>query len=125
MMIVKETLRREIVMNVYDEMNNLCKAMKESREFSMMKEARIKLAADKTAEPLVKDFLKQKQDLEIIQYSGKQPEKADMEKVQKLYEVLQLNPVAAEYLQTYIRFQMMVGDISKSIGDTIKEAVEG
>ena len=112
-------------MNVYDEMNNLCKAMKESREFSMMKEARIKLASDKTAEPLVKDFLKQKQDLEIIQYSGKQPEKADMEKVQKLYEVLQLNPVAAEYLQTYIRFQMMVGDISKSIGDTIKEAVEG
>ncbi len=125
MMIVKETLRREIVMNVYDEMNNLCKAMKESREFSMMKEARIKLATDKTAEPLVKDFLKQKQDLEIIQYSGKQPEKADIEKVQKLYEVLQLNPVAAEYLQTYIRFQMMVGDISKSIGDTIKEAVEG
>ena len=112
-------------MNVYDEMNNLCKAMKESREFSMMKEARIKLAADKTAEPLVKDFLKQKQDLEIIQYSGKQTEKADIEKVQKLYEVLQLNPVAAEYLQTYIRFQMMVGDISKSIGDTIKEAVEG
>ncbi len=112
-------------MNVYDEMNNLCKAMKESREFSMMKEARIKLATDKTAEPLVKDFLKQKQDLEIIQYSGKQAEKADIEKVQKLYEVLQLNPVAAEYLQTYIRFQMMVGDISKSIGDTIKEAVEG
>ena len=99
--------------------------MKESREFSMMKEARIKLATDKTAEPLVKDFLKQKQDLEIIQYSGKQTEKADIEKVQKLYEVLQLNPVAAEYLQTYIRFQMMVGDISKSIGDTIKEAVEG
>ena len=112
-------------MNVYDEMNNLCKAMKESREFSMMKEASVKLAADKTAEPLVKDFLKQKQDLEIIQYSGKQTEKADIEKVQKLYEVLQLNPVAAEYLQTYIRFQMMVGDISKSIGDTIKEAVEG
>lgn len=37
-------------MNVYDEMNNLCKAMKESREFSMMKEARIKLATDKTAD---------------------------------------------------------------------------
>lgn len=65
--------------------------------------------------------MKQKQDLEIIQYSGKQTEKADIEKVQKLYEVLQLNPVAAEYLQTYIRFQMMVGDISKSIGDTIKK----
>lgn len=112
-------------MNVYDEVNGLCKALKESREFSMMKEARVKLAGDKTAEPLVKDFLQKKQELEIAQYSGKTPDKVEMEKVQKLYEVLQLNPVAAEYLQTYIRFQMMVGDISKSIGDTIKEAVEG
>lgn len=112
-------------MNVYDEVNNLCKAMKESREFVMMKEARVKLAADKTAEPLVKDFLQKKQELEMAQYSGKNPDKEALEKVQKLYEVLQLNPVAGEYLQTYIRFQMMVGDVSKSLGDTIKEAVEG
>lgn len=47
-----------------------------------------------------------------------------MKKMQKLYEVLQLNPVANEYIQNYIRFQMMIGDLSKTLGDTIKEAVE-
>lgn len=44
--------------------------------------------------------------------------------MQKLYEVLQLNPVASEYIQNYIRFQMMLGDLSKAFSDTIKEAVE-
>ena len=111
-------------MNVYDEMNNLCKAIKESHEFKLMQEAKGKLKEDKTAEPMVKEFLQKKQELELMQYQGKKPEQAELDKVQKLYEVLQLNPVASGYIQNYIRFQMMIGDISKTLGDTIKEAVE-
>ena len=46
-----------------------------------------------------------------------------MEKVQKLYEVLSLNSVANDYVQAYIRFQLMINDISKTIGDVVKEVV--
>ncbi len=73
---------------------------------------------------MVKDFLKQKSEIELLQYQGKEPPKEQIEKMQKLYGVLQLNPVASEYIQNYIRFQMMIGDLSKTLGDTIKEAVE-
>ena len=66
-------------MNVYDQMNQVCEAIRDSHEYK---------------------------------------------KMQKLYEVLQLNPVASEYIQNYIRFQMMLGDLSKAFSDTIKEAVE-
>jgi len=111
-------------MNVYDEMANLCKALRESHEYKVVKEAKSKLKTDKTAEDMVKDFLTQKQEVEIMQYQGKKPEQDKLDKIQKLYEVLQLNPVAAEYIQGYIRFQMMIGDLSKTLGDTIKEAVE-
>ena len=52
-------------MNVYDEMNNLCKAIKESHEYKVLVEAKGKLATDSSAESMVKDFLKQKQELEI------------------------------------------------------------
>ncbi len=110
-------------MNVYDEINNLTKAMKESHEFKTVQAAHVKLQGDAKAEEMVKDFLRQKQELEFAQYTGKEPDKAELDKVQKLYEVLALNPVAMEYLQAYIRFQMMVGDISKALGDTVKEAV--
>ena len=44
-----------------------------------------------------------------------------MEKVQKLYEVLSLNGNASEYVQSYIRFQLMLSDVSKTIGDVVKE----
>lgn len=108
-------------MNVYDEMNNLCKAIKESHEYKVLVEAKGKLATDSSAESMVKDFLKQKQELEIAQYQGQKPDDAKVKKMQDLYNVLQLNPVAGEYIQAYIRFQMMFGDLSKTLSDTLKE----
>ena len=111
-------------MNVYDEMNKVCEAIKESHEYKKIHESKEKLKSDKDAESMVKDFLKLKSQIELAQYQGKQPEKADTEKMQKLYEVLQLTPVASDYIQNYSRFQMMIGDLSKTLGDTIKEAVE-
>ena len=44
--------------------------------------------------------------------------------MQDLYNVLQLNPVAGEYIQAYIRFQMMFGDLSKTLSDTLKEVMD-
>ena len=38
-------------MNVYDEMNNLCKAIKESHEYKMMRDVKAKLKGDSSAEP--------------------------------------------------------------------------
>ncbi len=111
-------------MNVYDEMNKLCEALRDTHEFKKIQEAKGKLKTDKDAENMVKDFLKQKSEIELVQYQGKKPDDEQVKKMQKLYEVLQLNPVASEYLQNYIRFQMMIGDLSKTLGDTIKEAVE-
>ena len=111
-------------MNVYDEMNKLCEGIKETHEFTKIQEAKKKLSDDKDAEAMVKDFLQQKSQLELLQYQGKKPDEEAVKKMQKLYEVLQLNPVANEYIQNYIRFQMMIGDLSKTLGDTIKEAVE-
>lgn len=111
-------------MNVYDEMNKLCQGIKETHEFKMLAEAKPKLAADKSADDMVKDFLKQKQELEIAQYQGQKPDDAKVKKMQDLYNVLQLNPVAGEYIQAYIRFQMMFGDLSKTLSDTLKEVMD-
>ena len=110
-------------MNVYDAANDLGRAMRESQEYKRLSEAKKKLSADSSAESMVKDFMKQKQELEIEQFSGKSPDKEKMEKVQKLYEVLSLNSVAHDYVQAYIRFQLMINDISKTIGDVVKEVV--
>ncbi|MEG0798205.1 MAG: YlbF family regulator [Acidaminococcaceae bacterium] len=110
-------------MNVYDVANDLAKAMRESQEFKRMAEVKTTLAADKSAEELVKDFNAQRRELEMAQLTGQEPDKTKIEKVQKLYEVLSLNKTAVEYIQAEMRFQMLLNDISKTIGDVVKEAV--
>ncbi|WP_337465338.1 YlbF family regulator, partial [Acidaminococcus timonensis] len=69
-------------MNVYDEMNKLCQGIKETHEYKMLAEAKPKLAADKSADDMVKDFLKQKQEIEIAQYQGQKPDDAKVKKMQ-------------------------------------------
>lgn len=108
-------------MNVYDAANELGRAMRESQEYKRLSEAKKKLSEDSAAEIMVKDFMKQKQELEIAQFSGNAPDTGKIEKVQKLYEVLSLNNAANDYVQAYIRFQLMINDISKTIGDVVKE----
>lgn len=110
-------------MNVYDVSNELVKAMRESHEFKKIVEAKKTLSTDASATEMVKNFNEQRRELEMAQMMGKEPDKEKMEKVQKLYEVLSLNKTAAEYLQAEIRFQMMLNDISKNIGEVVKEAV--
>lgn len=60
------------------------------------------------------------QEIELAKYQGQEVPEEKM-KTAKLTGILGLNTVAMEYLHAFMRFQMMMGDISKSIGDVVKE----
>ena len=98
-------------MNVYDCANELAKAMRESQEYKKLKEAKAALEQDP----------KGKEEIELAKYQGQEVPEEKNEKLQKLTGILGLNTVAMEYLHAFMRFQMMMGDISKSIGDVVKE----
>lgn len=110
-------------MNVYDNANELAKAMRESHEFKKLKEATIALNKDENAKKMVNEFLQLNQEAEITKYQGKEPAKETTEKIQKLYSVLALNTAAMQYLNAFMRFQMMLSDITNSIQDVVKEAM--
>ena len=110
-------------MNVYDLANNLASEMKKSQEFIKVQEAKKALDTNKDAAEMVKDFNSQRRAIEMAQLAGKEAKKEDIEKVQNLYNLLALNNVAAEYVQAEMRFQMMLNDVSKAIGDVVKEAL--
>ena len=94
-------------MNVYDNANELAKAMRESHEFKKM----------------VNEFLSLNQQAEMEKYQGKEPAKETTEKIQKLYGILSLNQDAMQYLNSFMRFQMMLADVTNSIQDVVKEAM--
>ena len=79
-------------MNVYDNANELAKAMRESHEFKKLKEATAVLNKDENAKNMVNEFLS-------------------------------LNQDAMQYLNSFMRFQMMLADVTNSIQDVVKEAM--
>ncbi len=111
-------------MNVYDCANDLAKALRESHEFIVLKEEKAKLAGDKTSTDLVNDFLKLSQEIEILKYQKQPVPEEKTAQLNKLTGVLNLNPAAISYLNAFMRFQMMMQDVSKSITDVVKEVTD-
>ncbi len=58
-------------MNVYDNANELAKAMRESHEFKKLKEATAVLNKDENAKKMVNEFLSLNQQAEMEKYQGK------------------------------------------------------
>lgn len=106
--------------NVYDSVNQTAKAIKESHEYKKLLSAKEQLSSDKDAQKMVKDFLKKQAELQLEAMTSKEPAKDKQEQLKKLYELLSLNEKSREYVQTYMRFQLMLEDIYKILGEAIK-----
>ncbi len=109
-------------MNVYDCGNDLAKAIRESHEFAKLKEA--KAALDPQGKELADKFIRLNMEAQMAQAQGKEPEKSLTEEIQNVYKVIALNSQAMEYLNSFMRFNMMMNDIMKNIEAVIKEVTE-
>ena len=110
-------------MNVYDNANDLAKAMRESHEYKKLKEAAVVLEKDPDTKKMVNEYLMAAQEVEFAKHQGKTPDAAAMGKLEKLQGILNLNSDAMQYLNALIRFQMMLMDVTNTIQDVVKEAM--
>lgn len=111
-------------MNAYDKGTELARALKESDEFKALGKARRELDTDAGARDMVKDFLRKQMEMQIEVMSGKADVKAKQESLQKLGELLSLNSRARDYISAYFRFQQVMQDIYKMIGDAVGEGMD-
>lgn len=105
--------------NVYDQAHKLARAIKTSEEYKTYIENKKKVYADKNNKRMVEDFKKKALEIQMEKMSGKEISQEEMEKINKLEEVLMLNPSINEFLKAELRFSQLVQDISKIIGDAI------
>lgn len=111
-------------MNAYDKGNELARALKESDEFKALGIARRELDTDEGARNMVKDFLRKNMEMQMEVMSGKKDVKAKQDSLQKLLELLSLNSRARDYVAAYFRFQQVMTDIYKMIGDAVGEGLD-
>ena len=109
-------------MNVYDSANALAGALQDSYEYKRLKQAWEPVRQDPDTKKMVEDFLKKQAQLQMDAISGKETA-AKQEQLQKLYELISQNSRGRDYMQAYMRFQLMMEDINKILADAIKPVV--
>lgn len=106
-------------MNVYDKAHELAKALSSCHEYKDYKDAKGKIENDKQNSKMLKDFKKRQFQLQSAYLAGKQPSEEEIEQLRKLSELLQHSPDLSAYMQAEYRFNQLMSDIYKILGDAI------
>ena len=111
-------------MNVYDIANDLAQGIKKSEEYVNYKMAREAINLNKELSDKIKEFdkLRYETQLEVMQAGKNNPEK--LQKVQEKYAELIEQNDAKRYFEAETRFNVLVADINKIIGEAIKDVME-
>lgn len=111
-------------MNVYDEVNGLARAIKESREYLEYKEIKTRLFADPVLKNQVEEFEKIRYEEQLLALQGEAQTEEKMKKLQELYAILVKNPEVKDFFDKEVRFNIMIADVNKIIGEAIKDVLK-
>lgn len=110
-------------MNVYDGVNNLARAIKESKEYLEYKQIKAELFVDPELKRQVDEFEKIRYEEQLLAMQGEKQSDEKMKKLQELYAILVQNPRIKEYFDKEVRFNIMIADVNKIIGEAIKDVL--
>ncbi|MGL4606805.1 MAG: YlbF family regulator [Eubacteriaceae bacterium] len=107
-------------MNVYDEANNLAKALKESTEYQNFQAAREKIEKDPSKYAMAKDYMRKQMELQSMQMLGQELTEEQISAYNVLAETVVGVPELAEFFQAQMYFSIIFQDIT----DIIAKAVD-
>lgn len=110
--------------NVYDSVNNLADAIKRSKEYTEYKEIKEKIMKDKDTKTKIDEFEKIRYEEQVLALQGEKQSEEKMKKLQELYTILVQNPDVKDYFDKEVRFNVMIADINKIIGEAIKDVLQ-
>lgn len=110
-------------MNVYDEVNGLARAIKESKEYTEYKEAKALLLANPELKEKVDEFEKIRYEEQLLAMQGEKQSEEKMKKLQELYQILVKDNMVKDYFDKEVRFNVLIADVNKIIGEAIKDVL--
>lgn len=111
-------------MKVYDEVNNLAQAIKESKEYIEYRDIRKEVFSDAELKAKVEEFEKIRYEEQLLAMQGEKQSDDKMAKLQELYTILIQNDKVKEYFDKEVRFNVMMADVNKTIGEAIKDVIQ-
>lgn len=109
-------------MYVYDQANILAKSIQESKEYLEYKKAKENVNSNPEMKKKIDEFEKLRYDVQVMSFQGKEdPEK--MNKLQEMYNILNNDKQIKEYFDIEVRFNIMLADVNKIIGESVKGVI--
>ena len=110
-------------MEVYDRANALARAIKECKEYREYKEIKEEISKDPDLKQKVDEFEKIRYVEQLLAMQGEKQSDGKMQKLQELYKILVQNEQVKDYFDKEVRFNVMVADVNKIIGESIKDVL--
>ncbi len=110
-------------MYVYDKANELARSIKESKEYLEYKELKKVVTENLKLKDKVDEFEKIRYEEQLLAVQGEKTSEDKMKKLQELYEILVKEPKVKEYFDAEVRFNLMIADVNKIIGESIKDVL--
>ncbi len=111
-------------MKVYDTVNQLAREIKESEEYLDYKKMKDTIKESPELKEKLDNFEKARYDTQIATMQGQEPSKELIENLQKIYMELIQNDITKKYLDTELRFNTMLSDVNKILGEAVKDIIE-
>lgn len=111
-------------MNPYDKVHELVRSIKESDEVKEYLKIKEEVYKDEKNKEMIKEFREKQMEVQSLLMQGEEAEAEKMEKLQNLYQILASNIKVKEFFDSEVKFDVMLSDIYKIIGEALKDIIE-
>ena len=110
-------------MKVYDKCNELAREIKESNEYKEYKKLKQELFSNLELKAQVEEFERIRYEEQLLAMKGEKQSEEKMQKLQELYTILIKEPRIKDYFDKEVKFNVMIADVNKIIGEAIKDVL--
>lgn len=111
-------------MNIYDTANKLASEIKQSEEYQNYKMAKETLNLNTELKEKIKQFELARYDAQITAMQTGKNDEEKIKKMQELYVELIEKEEAKKFFEAETKFNIVIADINKIIGDAIKDVMQ-
>lgn len=110
-------------MNVYDTVNKLAQEIKNSEEFRNYKKYKELVKSNQEVNEQIKKFEALRYEIQISAMQGLETNKDKEKELQDIYAELLTKENVKEYFESEFKFNILLADVNKIIGDSVKEVL--
>ncbi|WP_407272888.1 YlbF family regulator [Radiobacillus sp. PE A8.2] len=107
--------------NIYDSAYDLEKAIRESEEFTELKQAYETVMGDESTKQMFNNFRTTQIELQQKQMQGQEITEEEVEKAKSVVELVQQNPDISKLMEQEQRLNTLINDVSRIITKPLEE----